>query len=168
MDHVRCKIEDNKLWFPVVDITKYSKDGKNLHRAATRWLKNNLSGDGFRKLKVGGTVSQKGGLLLCVNSDNLRIVGMYESHLRSGKDFRAKWADLPDTPSFPSETKKELSWRNLYAWSKTEHRKNSGLCDSHICELRRVASIISERFDIKSPEKIMSFREAVAKLGLVG
>lgn len=168
MDNIRCTIEDNKVWFPVVDITRYSKDGKSLHNAASRWLKNNLSEDGFKKLRLKGTATQRGGVLMCVDSDNLRIVGMYESHLRSGKDFRAKWAELPDTPCFPTETKKELSWRNLYSWSKIEHQKNSGLCQKQISELRTLLFAVADRLsmDVGDVNKVMSLKEALNKLGV--
>lgn len=165
METVRCKIEDGKLWFPVSDITAYSKMGKKLHNSAKRWLKNNLNPSGFKRLHVSGSVIHRAGNFLCVDSENLRIVGMYEAHLKTGKDFRAKWAELPDTPCFPSDVKKELSWRNLYKWSKAEHRKNSGLGDAEVSELRRIAMLVGKHFE--SPEKMMSLEEAKIKAGLI-
>lgn len=163
---LRCKIEDNKFWFPLVDITRYSKQGNRLHKSAINWLKNNLAAESFRKIRVEGTTTQRGGVVICVDSDSLRIVGMYESHLQTGKDFRVKWSDLPDTPNFPSKTKKELSWRNLYIWSKTEHQKNSGLCAKQLSELRAMYFNIKYKLDIEDPCKEMSLKEVLTKLGV--
>ena len=168
MENIRCVLDNNKLWFPVVDLTRYSKQGKSLHPAATRWLKNNLVESGIKKLRFKGTTVQRGGDLLCVDSDNLRIVGMYEKHLQAGKDFRAKWSELPDTPCFPTDTKKELSWRNLYTWSKTDHQKNSGLCQKRLAELRNLYFIAESRLDVKHPHinEVMSLKEVLQNLEL--
>lgn len=163
---IRSKIEEGKIWFPIIDITKYCQDGKSLHKAAVSWLKNNLEESGIKKIYVEGSINQKAGKVLCVDSDNIRIVGMYESHLFSGKNFRAKWSELPDSPCFPSETKKELSWKNLYKWSKAEHLKNCGVNDKTIQYLRVVAREVENKTGMKNPEEMITFNQALVELNI--
>lgn len=165
MAEVRYVVEDNKMWFPIVDITRYSKEGSKLHKAATKWFKNNISEDSIKKLTVYSSTICRGGKLLCVDANNLKIIGMYERHLLSGKDFRAKWADLPDTPAFTPEIKKELSWKNLYCWSKTDHYRNSGLSSSALSELRVLYSKVAESIGEEKAEQL-SYVEALKIIGI--
>lgn len=157
----RCVVVDSKTWFPLVDITKKCKNGDKLYPSATRWLKNNISENSIRKIKFKATPTAKGGLLLAISSDSVKIVGMYEAHLASGKDFRAKWADLPDTPMLDTTTKREISWKNLYKWSKTEHLSNTGLCGKYLSELRNTASRVSNILQEDNPETNLSYNDAL-------
>lgn len=158
---IRCEVYDGKLWFPVIDIVRHSKVGGTVHKSASSWLKRNLPVGGIKKIKCVGSVVNKGGNLLCVDSDSVRIVGMYESHLKSGMDFRVKWADLPDTPVFDSEIKRELSWKNLYKWSKTEHHLNTGLDQNSVSKLRAIYVTLENRLDREKLSKL-SLKEAVS------
>lgn len=162
---MRVAVEDGQTWFPVLDITYWSRDGDKLHAAATRWLKNNISENGIRRIKFDRTVGQRAGNLLCVNSDNVALVGMYEAHIRSKKDFRAKWADLPDTPAFTTEATKELCWRNIYKWSKAEHNKRLGAHAKLISGMRVLLHQLADKTGAQFPERTYSYAEAVKILG---
>lgn len=156
----RVVFEEGSLWFPVEELVGYklTKPCGKIATGFSSWLNRNLPEGSVRKLPFKRTTSKRGGKLLCVNSDNIKIVGMYQKHIEGGGDFRAKWADLPDSPSFDTNIKWELSWRNAYKWSKPEHIKNSGIDVNQLAEIRKVHLLYSELIH-PQPEKV-SFKEA--------
>lgn len=161
---IRCVIEDGNMWFPLVDITTSLKDAKGkIPVSLSSWLVRNLPNGSVRKVHFGRNVVNRAGKLVAVNSDNVKYVNMYENYVRSGKDFRAKWSDLPDEPSFNIDIKYELSWKHCYKWSKVEHAKNTKLTDKALAEMRKIYDMVLSK--VPKPEEI-SYKEAKILVGL--
>ena len=161
---LRSKIEESSTWFPVVDLAcgLKNRQGK-LTCGIQTWLKNNLPEGTCRVVSVPKSTLSRAGKYLCVTSDAAKYVSMYERHVLSGKNFRAKWADLPDSPRFNRDVRLELSWKNVYKWSKTDHRMNSGIDDKSLSEMRSVEQAYVNRFG-KYPE--CTYNEARIAIGL--
>ena len=163
---IRCNVVDGVAWFPVIDLVDKCKDGEKVHKSAISWLKRNCCEKGLRLIKHNRKGTRRAGKLLSVNFINIRVVGMYEAHLQTGKDFRAKWSELPDTPNFPTDAKLEISWRNLYKWSKVEHIKNTGVCQKQLSFLRSMSLDLSHKEGYSGNHcESITFKEAKELLG---
>lgn len=162
---LRCKIEDNQNWFPVVELAAGLKNSKGkLTCGIQAWLKSNLPEGTCKVVHLPRGTLSKAGKFLCVTSDSAKYVSMYERHVLSGNNFRAKWVDLPDVPSFKRDIKVELSWKNVYSWSKTEHRLNSGVDGKTLTEMRQVDAMYFDKFGVYGTE--CTYNEARKAVGL--
>jgi hypothetical protein len=134
-----------------------------LKPAAIAWLKRNLPQKDIIKTSILLPSKKRPLKKFCISSDAINILGVYQAHIESGGDFRARWSDLPDSPSFYHDAKIDISWRNLYSWSYTEHFYNTRLDKKRINDMRSVFSLYFERFGV---DPVCSLKEAKEQLGI--
>ncbi|MER8583418.1 hypothetical protein NKG95_32905 [Mesorhizobium sp. M1423] len=103
-------------WVAVVDLSKHlrSEIGGGLRPGVAVWLRANLPEGRVGTLKFPRSGDRRGGNLIAVDVRNVDLVGMYAAHIASGKDFRAKWSDLPNSPTLDYDAKLEVWWRQGY------------------------------------------------------
>lgn len=150
---------DGTFWFPVIDLAGYKiKNEKNrIKPAVIAWLKRNLP-DG--SIDIFQLEEKKKKKYVCLSSEASIIFGMYQNHIESGGDFRARWSELPDTPSLFKDSLKELSWKNLYKWSKSEHFAKTKIATRQLEKMR----IFSEEYKLKFGEySSLSYKDSIKR-----
>lgn len=137
---IRYLTKDGRYWYPVLDTAHSLRSQKGgLRAGVAAWLRNNLPDSDVQTLSFPKTDGRKAGRLIAVAHDQLRIVGMYASHIAKGGNFRARWSELPDYPDFDREMKVEAAWRNLYRWSRATHKSRGGIPQHLVSEMRQIS-----------------------------
>ena len=135
------KDDNGVVWFPIIDIVGYTlKDtNENLKPSCTSWLRRNVPTGSVKKINIKENGAKKGCKFICICSDEVLTLSIYETHILNGGDFRDRWSLLPDRPALSSNSKKELAWRHLYKWSLAEHNNKLKISTTEICKLRNIS-----------------------------
>jgi hypothetical protein len=109
----------------IIDISKHlrSPDG-GLKPGTAKWLRDNLPAASVEVHHFPKVDARRAGSLLAVRASAADMVGLYAAHLRSGKDFRVRWSELPDAPDFDYSARLEMWWRR--GWITTSEAKAKG------------------------------------------
>lgn len=125
---------EGEIWVALSSVSERlcKKGSLNVRSAARRWLLENIGSDNVKVLRIGGYRRP----LLCVRQSKLHIAGIYAAYLGTGRDFRAKWADLPNKPEIPLDTRLELAWTLIpEAHSNAYVQKKAGVSWKNVIDL---------------------------------
>ena len=146
-DTPRIAYDQGRAWFPIMDLSGTLRSPRGgLRSGVSRWMRDNLPSEAVSLKKFDKTDRRRAGNLLCVDAERAILVGMYASHIGSGRDFRARWSELPDYPSFDPRMREEVYWRNIWRLSRRELQARGGINQTLATEMRLIWLAYGRRF----------------------